>query len=268
MHDDLIREFSLDGRAAVVTGAASGIGRATAVALAEAGAEVMVTDVNEAGAAETVAMIERFGGRATARRVDVSRREEVEALADEAARVMGRLDVWMTSAGTLSRSYILDVTEPELDRVIGINLKGPFWGMAAAGRVMKALGNGGSIISVSSGAADGPQVDLSVYAMTKAAVNMATRTAAKEFGPYGIRVNAIGPGWVETGMVEYQFRKADGTIDEEKRRQTVEMYAKGSPLNLTGKPRDIALAALYLASDASRFVTGQVMRPNGGMNMP
>jgi 3-oxoacyl-[acyl-carrier protein] reductase len=104
--------------------------------------------------------------------------------------------------------------------------------------------------------------------MTKAAVNALTRSAAREFGAFGVRVNSIGPGWIETPMVSYRFRDAAGDLDPQKREAALEMFAKASPLGLTGVPRDIALAALYLASDASRFVTGQVLRPNGGAVMP
>jgi 3-oxoacyl-[acyl-carrier protein] reductase len=104
--------------------------------------------------------------------------------------------------------------------------------------------------------------------MTKAAVNMLTRTVAKEMGQYGIRANAVAPGWVETPMGTHGFRGADGRIDPAKRDEGVRLRAQASPLGVVGTARDIALAVLYLASDASRFVTGQVLRPNGGVRMP
>ena len=109
---------------------------------------------------------------------------------------------------------------------------------------------------------------LSIYSMTKAAVNMLTRTTAKEFGPFGIRVNAVAPGWVDTPMGTHSFRDKKGDVDPVLRAEGVRQRAQVSPLGITGTPRDIALAILYLATDASRFVTGQIMRPNGGVAMP
>lgn len=267
MHEELIGDFSLAGRTAVVTGAASGIGRETARILAQAGAAVVLADLDEVGLAEAAADVEAAGGRALTRRVDVADRAAVEGLADEAVRVFGRLDAWVNVAGVLLNASILDTTEAELDRVVAVNQKGVFWGCAAAGRVMKPAGRG-SIVNVSSSGADTSPPGVSVYAMTKAAVNALTRSAAREFGAFGVRVNGIGPGWIETPMVSYRFRDAAGNIDRRKREAAVEIFAKASPLGLTGRPRDIALAALYLASDAGRFVTGQVLRPNGGAVMP
>jgi len=104
--------------------------------------------------------------------------------------------------------------------------------------------------------------------MTKSAVNTLTRACAKEFGPFGVRVNAIAPGWIDTPLANFRFRDASGAIDPQLREQGLRDRAKASPLGLTGEPRDVALAMLYLASDASRFVTGQVLRPNGGASMP
>jgi 3-oxoacyl-[acyl-carrier protein] reductase len=267
MHEDLIREFSLAGRVAVVTGAASGIGRETARVLAEAGARLLLADIDEAGLAETGALVEAAGSAALARRVDVADRAAVEALADEAERAMGSLDVWVNVAGALLNAPILEVAEPQLDRLVAINMKGVYWGCAAAGRVMQPRGRG-SIINVSSTGADTSPPGVSVYAMTKAAVNALTRSAAKELGAFGVRVNSVGPGWIETPMVSYRFRNAAGEIDPQTHEAVLRQFAQASPLGLTGRPRDIALAILYLASDASRFVTGQVVRPNGGAAMP
>lgn len=267
MHEELIGDFSLEGRGCVVTGAATGIGRETARVLAQAGAHVALADVNEDGLAEAAALVEAAGGRALPRRVDVADRAAVEALADAAAAAFGRLDVWVNVAGVLLNAPVLETTEADLDRVVAVNQKGVFWGCAAAGRVMKAAGRG-SIVNVSSSGADTSPPGVSVYAMTKAAVNALTRAAAREFGAFGVRVNSIGPGWIETPMVSYRFRDAEGNFDAQKREAAVAMFAKASPLGLTGRPRDIALAALYLASDASRFMTGQVLRPNGGAVMP
>jgi 3-oxoacyl-[acyl-carrier protein] reductase len=268
MHPDLIQEFNLEGRVAVITGAASGIGREAARVLAQAGAQVVLADVNEAGLEETKGLVTQLGGKALVRRTNVSQRADMDALADAAVREFGRLDIWFNAAGILRNAMITDVDEAQFEEIFGVNLKGTYWGCAAAARTMKAQGRGGAIVNVASAAMDMPAPNLSLYAMTKAGVAMLTRNAAKEFGPLGIRVNAIAPGWIETPMVAYRFSDAEGQIDEAKRQETVKQMGMGSPLGLTGKPRDIALAMLYLVSDASRFVTGQVVRPNGGVAMP
>lgn len=267
MHEELSQAFSLDGHVAVVTGAASGIGRETARVFAQAGARVLLADVDEAGLAESVAAVAAVGGAASARRADVTQRAEVDALAEAAVRSLGRLDVWVNSAGAVTYGSVLETAEPELERLMSINLKGTYWGCAAAGRAMQAQG-AGSIINVSSTGADSAGPGLSVYAMTKAAVNTLTRTCAREFGAFGVRVNAIAPGWIDTPMANTRFRNAAGEIDPDLRERGLRERAQASPLGLTGAPRDVALAMLYLASEASRFVTGQVLRPNGGASMP
>ena len=265
--EELRQAFGLDGRAAVVTGAGSGIGRETAHVLAKAGARVLVSDVSEPGLAETVGLIESAGGAAIAKRTDVSVRAEVDALADEAMRLFGRIDIWVNSAGIIINVPIVDATEEQFDRVIAVNLKGVYSGCAAAGRAMKQSG-GGSIINLSSGGGESAVPGLSLYSLTKAAVNMLTRTTAKEMGPFGIRANAVAPGWVDTPMGTHGFRDSTGAVDPALREAGVRLRAQVSPLGITGTPRDIALAILYLASDASRFVTGQIIRPNGGVAMP
>jgi 3-oxoacyl-[acyl-carrier protein] reductase len=197
----------------------------------------------------------------------MARRDQVGALADQALRSLGRLDIWVNAAAVLAETPVLETDEADLDRICAVNLKGVYWGCAAAGRAMRA-GGGGSIVNVSSGGADSPAPGVAVYSMTKAAVNMLTRTAAVELGPFGVRVNAIAPGWVDTPMGVQRYRDASGKVDPATRESIVRQRAQISPLGLTGTPRDIALAMLYLASDASRFVTGQVLRPNGGVAMP
>jgi len=267
MHHEIERAFTLEGRVAVVTGGASGIGQGCAVILAQAGARIVLADVDAAGLAETQSLIAAFGGDAAMRRTDVSRRDDVEALADFTVAWGGRIDVWANVAGVISAAPITDTTEAEIDRQISVNLKGTYWGCAAAARVMRARGSG-SIINISSAGADFPAPGLSVYAMTKAAVNMLTRTLAHEVGPHGVRANAIAPGFIDTPMVAYRWRTPDGGVDAAKRAEILKQRAGTSVLGLTGEPEDIGYAMLYLASDASRFVTGQVLRPNGGAAMP
>lgn len=262
-----VQSFALEGRVAVLTGAASGIGRETARVLAEAGARIVLGDIDEAGMDDVAGYVAETGSSAISLRTDVSRREQVDALAAKAFDAHGRIDVWVNSAGTIMNRPILDVSEGDLGRVLSINLNGVYWGCAAAARVMKQAGTG-SIINLSSSGGETAVPGISLYSMSKAAVNMLTRTAAVEFGPSGVRVNAIAPGWVDTPMGTHSFRDDSGGVDPGKREQGLVARRKASPLGVVGVPRDIALAALYLASDASRFMTGQIMRPNGGVSMP
>jgi 3-oxoacyl-[acyl-carrier protein] reductase len=253
--------FSLKDRVAVVTGAASGIGRQAAETFAQAGARVVIGDIDEAGLAETV---QATG--ATALRTDVSRKADIDALAARALEVGGRIDVWANVAGTAGPCPMLDVTEELLERVIAINLKSVFWGSVAAGRAMKAQG-GGSIINISSTGAISAPPNMSVYAMTKSGVSAVTRNIAKELGAFGVRANTVSPGFVETKLASWSYRKDDGSVDEGKRDEALRLRRAAAPLNMIGEPSDIAYAMLYLASDASRFVSGQNLYVNGGVTM-
>jgi 3-oxoacyl-[acyl-carrier protein] reductase len=259
--------FDLSGRAAIVTGAASGIGRSTARTLAAAGATVVCADVNGPGAEETAASISAEGGRAIAATVDVSRKSDVERLVTDTVSDLGRLDIMCNNAGIMHDSSVLDTDEADLDRVLAVNLKGVFFGCQAAGRVMAEQGRG-SIINMASGAVDTPAPRIVCYAIAKAGVNQLTKTLALELGPKGVRVNAIAPGFVITGMTGRHFMLPDGSVDPERFDAATAPMRRASPLGIVGEPEDIAWAVLYLASDASRFVTGQTLRPNGGVTMP
>jgi 3-oxoacyl-[acyl-carrier protein] reductase len=264
MHEELEAAFGLADRVAVVTGAAGGIGRQAAVTFAQAGADVVIADVGEAGLQETAAMVAAVGRRAVVRRTDVAQRTEVDALAATALDSFGRVDVWANVAGIIRYSPIVDMPEADLRAIIDVNLLGVYWGVAAAGR---SLGAGGSIVNIASAGGDMPAPTLSGYGMTKAGVMHLTKTAAVELGPKGIRVNAVAPGFVETPMVAPYFTDDAGQVDPEARERILATRASQSPLRVTGETTDITYAMLYLATDASRFVTGQVLRPNGGVFM-
>ena len=264
LSDELVEQFSLHGRCAVITGAAGGIGRQAAITFTQAGADVVIADVGVDGLAETAEMVAAAGGRATVVPTDVSDRDAVNALADAAITAHGRLDVWANVAGVIRYMNIVDATPEDVEFITKVNLWGTYWGVAAAGRNMT---NGGSIINVSSAGGDMPAPTLSIYAMTKAAVSHLTRCAAVELGGANIRVNAIAPGFTDTPMVQGRWTNADGSIDEAERESYTSTRAAQSPLRTIATPEDQTWAMLYLASDASRFVTGQVIRPNGGVVM-
>ncbi len=264
LSSELIEQFSLHGRTAVITGAAGGIGRQAAITFTQAGANVVIADVGVAGLEETAEMVAAAGGNATVVPTDVSDRDQVNALADAAIKTHDRLDIWANVAGVIRYMNIVDATPEDVEFITKVNLWGTYWGVAAAGRTMT---NGGSIINVSSAGGDMPAPTLSIYAMTKAAVSHLTRCAAVELGANDIRVNAIAPGFTDTPMVQGRWTNADGSIDEAERESYTSTRAAQSPLRTIATPEDQTWAMLYLASDASRFVTGQVIRPNGGVVM-
>jgi 3-oxoacyl-[acyl-carrier protein] reductase len=191
----------------------------------------------------------------------------MDEIAVRAVEAHGRLDVWANVAGILHYAAIVDYEESDLRRIMDVNLFGTYWGSAAAARVMVAAKRG-SIVNIASAAADLASPTASAYGISKAGVKQLTRALAAELGPSGVRANAVAPGWIETPMTAHHFTDAAGKVDEDKRTQTLEQFSKAAPLKLTGVPSDISYAMLYLASDASRFMTGQVIRPNGGMVMP
>jgi 3-oxoacyl-[acyl-carrier protein] reductase len=268
MHQELEAAFGLAGRVAVVTGAAGGIGRQAAITFAQAGADVVIADVGESGLAETAGMVASFGHRIVTRRVDVSKRADVDELAKAALDELGRIDVWANVAGIIRYSPIVDMSEDDLRAVIDVNLLGVYWGIAAAARAMTSGSPaGGAIINIASAGGDVPAPTLSGYGMTKAGVMHLTKTAATELGPDNIRVNAIAPGFIETPMVAPYYTDESGKVDAAARQRVLETRAGQSPLHATGVVTDISYCMLYLAADASRFVTGQVLRPNGGVYM-
>jgi 3-oxoacyl-[acyl-carrier protein] reductase len=251
-----VEQFRIDGRVAVVTGAASGIGQGTAVALSDAGARLVLADRDEDGLAQTRTMV----AEGIVVPTDVSRKADVDALLVAAVSHYGRVDVMANIAGIMGAGGpITSIEEGVLDRVLAVNLKGVFFGVQAALRVMGEQ-HSGSIVNMASAAIDHPAANLAVYSMAKAGVAMLTRVAAQEGGPLGVRVNCVAPGFVVTPMTQRGEPEQMEAVATTMRRR--------SALGAIGAASDIANAVLYLASDASRFMTGQTLRPNGGTVMP
>jgi 3-oxoacyl-[acyl-carrier protein] reductase len=259
--------FDLTGKVAVLTGVASGIGRATALMLAGNGATIVGGDIDEAGAETTAKEIAGDGGRAVAQRVDVTKRADIDGLVDRAQADFGRVDIMGNIAGVPHNKMVADCTDEEFERILAINLKSVFYGCQAAIRHMIPQGSG-NIVNISSGAIDTPAPTLACYGMTKAAVAMLTKTLATEVGRHGIRVNAIAPGMILTNFSRHNFIDDKGEVVPEKLEQYHKRASAMAPLGRAGEAEDVARAFLYLVSDAATFVTGQIERPNGGVAMP
>jgi 3-oxoacyl-[acyl-carrier protein] reductase len=259
--------FDLSGQVAVLTGAGSGIGKATALTLAAAGATVVGGDIAEDAVQATADEITAAGGTARAQRTDVTSREQVDALIDGAKAEFGRVDIVGNIAGVPHNKMVADCTDEEFERILAINLKSVFYGCQAAMRVMAGQGSG-NIINISSGAIDTPAPTLACYGMTKAAVAMLTKTLAWEAGPLGIRVNAIAPGVIETNFSRHNFVNEEGEVDPEKLEGYRKRFGAMAPLRRVGEGQDVADTILFLVSERASFMTGQILRPNGGVAMP
>jgi NAD(P)-dependent dehydrogenase (short-subunit alcohol dehydrogenase family) len=247
MHD-----FS--GKSAFISGAASGMGRSSAIALAGAGASVALLDYDAGGLSETVAMIEAKGGKAISRHGDVADEAAVSALADEAAARFGAIHLGVNAAGR--EPVFVNLHEMDLgdwQRNLDTNLTGVFLCMKHQIRHMRQGGSGGSIVNLSSiaGTKSGP--NLSVYAAAKRGVTALTGCAAVENGKHGIRVNCILPGGIKTPMLD---RSSPAEV---------EAYMQHCALGMLGMPEDIANAVNFLLSDDARYITGQVFAVDGGI---
>jgi NAD(P)-dependent dehydrogenase (short-subunit alcohol dehydrogenase family) len=242
----------LAGRAAVVTGVGSGLGKAIAGELAAEGAAVLGCDVDDRSGEQTMAGIGRF------RHADVSREADVAALVDESVAVFGRLDLMVNNAAIQLEQELVETTEDELDRVLAVNLKGPFFGCKHAVRVMRPAG-GGVIVNVASILALVGDGILAAYCAAKGGVLGITRATAVQYGAEGIRCNAICPGDIDTPLVQAYFNTS--ADPEALRRQVAGEY----PLGRIAQPREIARAVVFLASDDSSFMTGEAMVVDGGL---
>jgi NAD(P)-dependent dehydrogenase (short-subunit alcohol dehydrogenase family) len=245
-------------KVAFVTGAANGIGRATALAFAREGAAVVVADISEQGNQETARMIEELGGRALAVRCDVTRTEDVKAALDKAIEVFGHLDVAFNNAGSEQAiTATADLTEEEWDRIVSINLRSVFLCMKYEIPLMLKQGSG-AIVNTSSGAGVKGFKGQAAYASAKDGVVGLTKAAALDYASQNIRINAVCPGIIDTPMMN---RFSGGT--KEGRQRVISQ----EPIGRMGQPEEIANAVVWLCSDAASFAIGHALVIDGGQTV-
>jgi NAD(P)-dependent dehydrogenase (short-subunit alcohol dehydrogenase family) len=247
-------DFDLTGRTALVTGAARGLGRAIALALAHAGADVALGLRDIDADSGVVAEIEALGRVAVPLQLDVADLDQVRTAIPAATERLGRLDILVNNAGVAPTNPAEDVVEADFDRTLQVNLKGTFFACQTAGRIMIEQGSG-RIVNMSSQAGFVALPTESVYCMTKAAIAHLTKCLAVEWGRFGITVNAVAPTFIETPGTE------PALSDDAFRADTVERIAA---LHRIGKPVEVAGAVVFLASDAASLITGHTLLIDGG----
>ncbi|MBR1219395.1 SDR family oxidoreductase [Bradyrhizobium sp. U87765 SZCCT0131] len=250
---DYRKLFDLSGKTAVVLGAASGIGKASAEALAGLGARVLCADRSRDGAETTAAAIRAAGGDASSAACDAADRASVMALKDAALAQFAAVDIAVTTPGLNIRKTLLDYTEDDLDRVLNLNVKGTVYFFQAFGAAMTAQRRG-SLIACSSVRAVTIEPGLAVYGASKAAIGLLVKGFASEVGPFGVRVNAVAPSIVETAL----------TAPFQQRPDIHKLYAAHTVFNRWSDAGEVATAVAYLASDAASYVSGSTLFVDGG----
>ncbi|MCL6637071.1 MAG: 3-oxoacyl-ACP reductase FabG [Alicyclobacillus sp.] len=247
----------LSGRVAVVTGGARGIGAATAVRLAEEGAQIAVFDLPDVACTATVAAVQAAGSTALAVPCDVTDRQQVDAAFQQVVETWGKVDVLVNNAGIVRDNLLFKMTDEDWESVVAVHLRGAFLCTRAAQRWMVAQ-RWGKVVNVSSTSALGNRGQAN-YAAAKAGLQGLTRTLAMELGPFNINVNAVAPGFIETEMTRATATRLGLTMDEFKRQAAAQI-----PLRRVGQPRDVAHVIAFLCSEEASFVNGQVIYVSGG----
>ena len=250
----ILDKFSLAGKSGIVTGAAGGIGAAMARALMEAGGEVVIADINEEALGKVAADMAGDGGRVVPVVVDVRSEESIQALVDRTVAEFGKIDFLFNNAGTISRAPTEEFSREKWDEGIAINLTGPFLLGQAVARVMIEQKRKGKIVNTSSLIAVQGGKTVPAYAASKGGLTQLTKTMCNDWAQYNILCNAIGPGWVATEM----------TAPLRSNPERMPAISSRIPLGRWAEPEDFAGIAVFLACDASDYITGQVIFVDGG----
>jgi len=253
----------LDGNVALITGAAGGLGSAIAAAFAREGCRLFLSDIDEKGLRQRLEELQSKGMVVDGLAGDLTQQEQRQAIVDSAIQKFGRINVLVNNAGVASTKSLWDLTEPDWDAVLDINVKAMFFMLQAVARQMAAAG-GGSIINIASVAGRAGRPLLIHYAASKAAVISVTRSCALALAPSGVRVNAIAPGMIDTDMLQSLIGGWNQIPQGSSAAGEVPLSAK-IPLGRVARPEDIVGAAIFLASSESSYVTGQTYNVDGGI---
>ncbi|AGG07756.1 short-chain dehydrogenase [Dehalococcoides mccartyi] len=254
--------FDLRGKVAIVTGGAMGIGKGISMRLAEAGASIMIPDLNLEVAQKTAAEIKALGGKATAIQADVSNINDAQKVIDATLKAFGDLDIMVNNAGIYRFMPAIDMTEAMWDKTLGINLKGLMFFSQAATKAMMAAKHGGKIINIASIDGFRPTGNLAHYDASKGGVIMLTKAMAQEWAPHGILVNAVAPGGINTPGASALM--PSGSMSAEQLMELSKSFVAKLPLKRMGEPDDIGKVVLFLASAAADYMVGSVIVADGG----
>jgi NAD(P)-dependent dehydrogenase (short-subunit alcohol dehydrogenase family) len=256
-----------DEKVALITGAARGLGKETAVLLAEEGARVCVADIDYDGVSKVEDELAKEGFEAVSFKADISKLDDIINMVNTAAERFGKIDILVNNAAVPIQKSMMDIEWEDWDPMLNVNIRGTFFVLQNVARKMIEINKGGSIVNISSIAGEGGRPLYIPYAATKAAVINITKSAAKELAKYRIRVNSVSPGNIDTQMLrDFAHRVAE--LEKSDVDSVLETWVQKIPLKHFARPGEIASAVLFLCSDEASYITGQILDVCGGLSIP